>query len=35
MHEDWVAYTVTLVVVALMLLGKKLMFFSDNKEDNK
>ncbi len=33
MHEDWVAYTVTLVVVAFMLLGKKLMFFSDDKKN--
>lgn len=35
MREPWVAYVVVLSVVALMLLGKKLMFFSDNKDDKK
>lgn len=35
MHDDWVAYAVTLTVVALMLLGKKMMFFTDDKKDKK
>ena len=40
MHEPWVAYLVVGSVVALMMLGKKMMFFSDdgnteNKKDNK
>lgn len=35
MREPWVAYVVVLSVVALMLLGKKLMFFSDTKNDKK
>jgi len=34
MREPWVAYLVVLSVVALILLGKKMMFFSDEK-DNK
>ncbi len=33
MREPWVAYLVTLSVVALMLLGKK-MIFSDNSKSN-
>ncbi len=33
MHEEWVAYTVVFSVVALMLLGKRLMFFDINKKD--
>lgn len=35
MQEDWVAYVVTLTVVALMLLGKKLIFFHDDKNIDK
>ncbi len=34
MREDWVAYVVVFSVVALMLLGKKMMFFDgSNKKD--
>lgn len=34
MREDWIAYVVVFSVVALMLLGKKMMFFeSKNKKD--
>lgn len=32
MREDWVAYVVVFGVVALMLLGKKMMFFGDDKK---
>lgn len=28
MREDWMAYLVVFTVVGLMLLGKKMMFFS-------
>lgn len=38
MREDWVAYLVVFTVVGLMLLGKKMMFFSSEKvptEDDK
>ena len=35
MHESWVAYVVVGVVVSLMLLGKKMMFFGDDKKDEK
>ena len=36
MREDWVAYVVVFVVVGLMLLGKKMMFFdNDKKGDDK
>ncbi len=34
MHEPWVAYVVVGAVVALMMVGKKMMFFSD-KTDNE
>lgn len=34
MGSDLVAYSVVLSVVSLMLLGKKLIFFTDDK-DNK
>ena len=30
MHEPWVAYVVVGVVVTLMMIGKKMMFFSDD-----
>jgi hypothetical protein len=34
MREDWVAYVVVFSVVALMLLGKKMIFFeSKDKKD--
>lgn len=38
MREPWVAYVVVGTVVALMMLGKKMMFFSDDRsvdKDNK
>lgn len=36
MHEPWVAYVVVGVVVGLMMVGKKMMFFSeDNQKDKK
>lgn len=34
MREPWVAYVVVGVVVALMMLGKKMMFFGDDKGKN-
>lgn len=34
MHDPWVAYVVVGTVTALMLIGKKMIFFDDsNKED--
>jgi hypothetical protein len=33
MGSDLVAYTVVLSVVGLMMLGKKMMFFSNDKDD--
>ena len=33
MGSDLVAYSVVLSVVALMLLGKKLIFFTDDKDN--
>ena len=33
MREPWVAYVVVGVVVSLMMLGKKMMFFSDEDKD--
>ncbi len=35
MREDGVAYLVVLTVVALMLLGKKMIFFSNDKRDEE
>lgn len=35
MREDWVAYVVVFSVVALMLLGKKMMFFDGSKPKDK
>ena len=36
MREPWVAYVVVGTVVALMMLGKKMIFFSDEKtKDDK
>lgn len=32
MREPWVAYVVVGVVVALMMLGKKMIFFSDDTD---
>ena len=31
--NDWQVYLMMLVIVGLMLLGKKMMFFDDNKKD--
>lgn len=35
MQEPWVAYVVVGVVVALMMLGKKMIFFNDDTKDKK
>lgn len=35
MREDWVAYVVVFSVVALMLLGKKMMFFDSSQNKDK
>lgn len=35
MHEDWVAYLVTITVVIFMLIGKKMIFFHDDKKDKE
>ncbi len=35
MREDWVAYLVVFSVVALMLLGKKMMFFDAKEKKDK
>lgn len=35
MREPWQVYLMMFVVVALMLLGKKMMLFGDNKKDPK
>jgi len=35
MREDWVAYLVVFSVVALMLLGKKMMFFDGQEKKDK
>jgi len=32
MHEPWVAYAVVGTVTALMMLGKKMIFFNDDSE---
>lgn len=32
MREDWVAYLIVFTVVALMMFGKKMMFFEAKKE---
>lgn len=34
-HEPWVAYVVVGLVVGFMMLGKKMIFFSDDKAKNK
>ena len=31
--SDWQVYLMMFVIVGLMLLGKKMMFFDDNKKD--
>lgn len=33
--EDWQVYLMMTVIVGLMLLGKKMMFFDDVKKDSK
>lgn len=35
MREDWVAYVVVLTVVAFMILGKKMIFFTDDSKNKK
>ena len=35
MHEPWVAYVVVGSVVALMMIGKKMIFFGNEKIDKK
>jgi len=35
MKEDWIAYLVVLSVVALMMLGKKMIFFPSESEDKE
>lgn len=35
MREDWVAYVVVFSVVALMLLGKKMIFFDSRQKKDK
>lgn len=36
MREDWVAYLVVFSVVALMMIGKKMMFFpNESKSEEK
>ncbi len=34
MREPWAAYLIVFTVVALMMLGKKMIFFSDDKPKN-
>ena len=33
--SDWQVYLMMTVIVGLMLLGKKMMFFDDTKKDSK
>ena len=33
MREPWVAYVVVGIVVALMMIGKNMIFFSNDKKD--
>jgi len=35
MREDWVAYLVVLTVTALMMLGKKMIFFDNSDKEDK
>lgn len=35
MREPWEVYLMMFIVVALILLGKKMMFFGDNENDPK
>lgn len=35
MREPWVAYVIVFGVVALMMLGKKMIFFGDDKQKDK